>query len=401
MTQLSPQFDRLARSNIAAQAGDQVALAAAPMLAVLTFGAGAAETGALVAVQSMPFLLLALPAGVLADRMPRRRLLLIAELLRAVALVAVPLLLWGGWLNLPVLALLGALAATGSVVFSVAAPAMLPALVSRAALVAANTKLELARSLAFASGPGLAGALVALSGAGLAFGLAAVLSMAAGALLIGLREPRHKPGPRRTLRAELAEGLGFVCHHALLRPIVSTAVVWNMSWSVLQAVYVPYAISQMGLDAASVGITMGAYGVGMVAGAMLTPMLGQWMRFGWLIAIGPLVSVAAAAAMFSSLALPGPWLPSLSFFLFGAGPIVWTISQTTLRQAVTPAAMLGRVSAVMTMATAGARPLGAALGGAAGAALGMEVALAIATAGFVLQALVITLSPVRDLTIPL
>jgi predicted MFS family arabinose efflux permease len=397
MTALPPQFHRLAWSNLAAQAGEQVALAAAPLLAVLALGAGVAETGALAAVQSLPFLLLALPAGVLADRMPRRMLLLLAEALRAAALLAAPALLWAGWLNLPVLALLGAMAAAGTVVFSVAAPAMVPALVPRPALAAANARLELARSLAFASGPGLAGALVALSGAGPAFALAAALSLAACALLAGVREPAHTPAPRRTVRIELAEGLGFVRDHALLRPIVATAVVWNLSWFVLQAVYVPYAVTRLGLDAAVIGITLGAYGVGMVAGAMLAPLLGRLMPFGWLIATGPLVSVAAAAAMLASLALPGPWLPGLAFFLFGAGPIVWTIGQTTLRQAVTPAAMLGRVSALMTMATAGARPLGAALGGAAGAFGGLEPALALAAAGFVVQAGIILASPVRGL----
>ena len=390
-------FRRLAWSNLAAQGGEQVALAAAPLLAVLALGAGVAETGALAAVQSLPFLLLALPAGVLADRLPRRALLLGAEAVRAAALLAAPALLWAGWLTLPVLALLGALAAAGTVVFSVAAPAMVPALVPRAALAAANARLELARSLAFAAGPGLAGALVALSGAGTAFALAAALSLAACVLLVGVREPAHLPGPRRTLRAELAEGVGFVRDHALLRPIVATAVAWNLSWFVLQAVYVPYAVTRLGLDAAAVGVTLGAYGVGMVAGAVLAPWLGRRMRFGWLIATGPLVSVAAAAAMLGSVAVPGVALPGLAFFLFGAGPIVWTIGQTTLRQAVTPAAMLGRVSAVMTMATAGARPLGAALGGAVGAAWGMEAALAVAAVGFAVQAGIILASPVRGL----
>jgi predicted MFS family arabinose efflux permease len=404
MTVHSPQFRRLAWSNLAAQAGEQVALAAAPLLAVLALGAGVAETGALAAVQSLPFLLLALPAGVLADRFPRRALLLGAEAVRAAALLAAPALLWAGWLTLPLLALLGALAAAGTVVFSVAAPAMVPALVPRAALAAANARLELARSLAFAAGPGLAGALVALSGAGMAFALAAALSLAACALLAGVQEPPHQPAPRRSLRAELAEGVGFVRDHALLRPIVATAVAWNMSWFVLQAVYVPYAVTRLGLDAAAVGITLGAYGVGMVAGAVLAPWLGRRMRFGWLIATGPLVSVAAAAAMLGSVAvpagaLPAGALPGLAFFLFGAGPIVWTIGQTTLRQAVTPAAMLGRVSALMTMATAGARPLGAALGGAVGAAWGMEAALALAAAGFVVQAGIILASPVRALAV--
>jgi predicted MFS family arabinose efflux permease len=89
----------------------------------------------------------------------------------------------------------------------------------------------------------------------------------------------------------------------------------------------------------------------------------------------------------------------VAFFLFGFGPILWTIGQTTLRQAVTPPAMLGRVSALVTMATAGARPAGAALGGAVAAGWGMEAALAVAAAGFCVQALIIVASPVRDLAV--
>jgi predicted MFS family arabinose efflux permease len=394
-------FRRLAWSNLAAQAGEQMALAAAPLLAVLALGAGPAETGALAAAQSLPFLLLALPAGVLADRLPRRALLMAAEVLRAAALLATPVLLWAGLLNLPLLALLGALAAAGTVVFSVAAPAMVPALVPRAALAAANTRLELARSLAFAGGPGLAGAAVALAGAGTAFALAAALSLAACGLLAGLAEPCRLVPPRRSIAADLAEGLRFVRHHALLRPIMLTAIAWNLSWFVLQAVYVPYALTRLGLDAASVGITLGAYGVGMVAGALLAPAIGRRLRFGWLIAAGPLASVAASLAMLGSTAMPGAVLPALAFFLFGFGPILWTIAQTTLRQAVTPAAMLGRASALMTMATAGARPLGAALGGGLGAAWGFEAALTVAAAGFLAQAAIILASPVRGLaTLP-
>jgi len=119
--------------------------------------------------------------------------------------------------------------------------------------------------------------------------------------------------------------------------------------------------------------------------------------FGLTIALGPLISVAAALAMLGSLWLPGAAMPGLAFFLFGFGPILWTIGQTTLRQAVTPEAMLGRVSALVMMATAGARPLGAAIGAAVGAASGPEVCIVLAAVGFVVQALVILASPVPRL----
>src|SRR5689334_19652666 len=131
-------FRRLAWSNLAAQSAEQVALAAAPMIAVLALGAGAGETGMLATMQTMPFLLLSLPAGVLADRMSRRRLMAAAETLRALALLSLPVLAAAGWLSLTLLALLGFAAATGTVAFSVAAPSLVPALVPRSGLAAAN-----------------------------------------------------------------------------------------------------------------------------------------------------------------------------------------------------------------------------------------------------------------------
>ena len=92
--------------------------------------------------------------------------------------------------------------------------------------------------------------------------------------------------------------------------------------------------------------------------------------------------------------MPGWGLPALAFLLFGAGPILWTIGQTTLRQAVTPEAMLGRVSALIMMASWGARPVGAAIGGWVGAAYGPAPCLVLAALGFALQAAVIAASPV-------
>ncbi len=395
MTDPTP-LRRLVWSNLAAQAADQVALAATPLLAVFALGAGAGQTALLAAAQTLPFLLLSLPAGVLADRMGKRRLMAGAELVRAVALLVVPALAWAGALSFAALALLGAVAAVGTVMFSVAAPALVPSLVPRERLASANTQLELVRSLAFAAGPAAAGAVVSAFGGAPAFVLAAVISLAAVLLLAGLPEPKVTPSGRRPL-AELAEGLGFVRGHALLRPIVLTAVVWSIGWFVLQAVYVPYAVTRLGLSAAWIGITLAAYGVGMVAGAMVAPALARHLPFGRLVLLGPAVSVAASAAMLASLTLAGPPLPLLAFFLFGAGPIVWTISQTTLRQAVTPPHLLGRASAVMMTMTFGARPLGAAIGGTIASLSGLEATLALSTLFFAAQVLVLLNSPVPGL----
>lgn len=390
-------FHRLAWSNLCAQSAEQVGLAATPLLAVIALGADAGETGLLAMVQTLPFLLLSLPAGVLADRLPRRSLMAIAESLRALALLAVPIAAALGFLSFGLLALVGFLAATGTVMFSVAAPSLVPALVDRAGLAAANCRLELARSLAFAAGPALGGALVGWAGPSPAFGLAVGLSLLAAVLLARLPEPERPARAADRPLADLMEGARFALGHALLRPILVTAVVWNIAWFVLQAVYVPYAMLRLGLDAAAIGITLGAFGAGMVVGAMLAPRLARILSFGVAIVMGPLMSVAAALVMAASIRWPGITLPALAFFLFGAGPILWTIGTTTLRQAITPSAMLGRVSAILMVSNAGARPIGAAIGGLVGGAFGPEPCLVIAAAGFVLQAAMILVSPVPGL----
>ncbi|HEX4994121.1 MAG TPA: MFS transporter [Methylomirabilota bacterium] len=389
-------FPRLAWSNLAAQSAEQIGLAAAPLVAVLALGAGAGETGFLQTAATLPFLLLAIPAGVLADRMPRRRLMAAAEAVRATALVATLVLASTGRLSLALLAVLAFVGACGTVAYSVAAPALVPGLVPPAGLAAANARLELARTVAFVGGPALGGALVGWTGAGAAFGVAAGLSIAAVFLLAGLREPPRAPAPPRRTLEDLREGSSFVFRHRLLLPILITQFVFNTAFFVLQAVYVPYAVHRLGLPASGVGVTLAVYGVGMVVGALLAGRLIAALPFGVVIVIGPLFGLAAALVMVSTIWMPVPALAGLSFFLIGVGPILWTIGTTTLRQMVTPSLLLGRVSAI-NIATYGSRPLGAAVGALVGGLYGAETGLVVAAAGFLIQAVVILASPVRRL----
>jgi predicted MFS family arabinose efflux permease len=390
-------LNRLVASNLAAQSAEQLSLAAVPIVAVLALGAGAGEIGVLATAQTLPFLLLSIPFGLWADRSSRRRLMVGAELLRGLSLLGLLAAVLAGQVSMAVLALLGFVGAVGTVGYSVAAPALLPALVPPAGLARANSRLELARSAAFAAGPALAGALVAWAGAPAAFVLAALLSAAAVALLLRLHEPPRTPAAPRHPLLELRDGALLVWQHALLRPILLTAAAWNIAWFVLQAAYVPYAMRALGLSAAGVGFTLAAYGSGMVAGALLAPRIVARLSFGHAILLGPLVSVAAMATMVATLAWPQGLLAAASLLLFGVGPIVWTITSTTLRQTVTPGAMLGRLSAMFLTVNMGARPLGAALGGFVGATLGEAACLWLALAGFVLQAAVIMGSQVRML----
>jgi len=393
-----PAFLRLAWSNLAAQSAEQVALAAAPLVAVLAFDAGTGATGLLQAAQTLPFLLLSIPAGLLADRaVSRSRLLAAAEALRAASLALILALIGLGLLTLPLLALLGFVGAAGTVAYSVTTPALVPSLVRREFLAAANGRVELARTTAFAAGPALGGALVGWVGAGPAFGVAAGLSVLAVVLLSGVRElPRPEAPRRRQPLDEVREGAAFVFRHPLLRPVFATQVVFNLSFFLLQAAYVPYAVRHLGLDALGVGLTLAAYGAGLVAGALVAARVVAAVPFGAAVGIGPLSGLAASLVMALTIPLPWPPLAGLAFFVMGAGPAVWVVSTTTLRQTVTPAGLLGRVSALNILAY-GARPIGAALGALVGEVYGPEACLLLAALGFFVQVLIIFGSPVPRL----
>jgi predicted MFS family arabinose efflux permease len=395
-SKLPVAFRRLAWCNLAAQSAEQIALAATPILAVLMLGADAGGTGLLQTAATLPYPLFAIAAGVLADRTSRGMLMAVAEALRAVALITILVLAVQGLLTLPLLAVLSFIGACGTIAFSVAGPALVPSLVARNELMIANGRIELARTVAFAAGPALGGALVGWTGGPAAFSVAAVLSLCAVILLAGLREPPRPAAPPRNIMRDLREGIGFVFRHYLLRPVFIAQFIFNTAFFMLLAVYAPYAIHQLGLSASGVGLTLSAYGVGMVTGALLAPRLTMWLPFGIVIAIGPVAGLAAGLVMMATIWAPYAILASWSFFLMGAGPIVWVISTTTLRQTVTPEALLGRVSAINIMAY-GARPLGAALGALVGVTLGTEICLVLAAIGFLIQALVILLSPVPRL----
>jgi predicted MFS family arabinose efflux permease len=391
-TRLPATFNRLAWSNLAAQSAEQIALAASPIVAVLSLGVGEGETGLLQTALTLPFVLVAIPAGLLADRISRRRLMASAEALRAMALLVILVLIGLDRLTLPLLALAGFAAVCGTVVYSVAAPALVPSLVTPQQLPAANTRIELARTIAFAGGPALGGFLVGWLGAAPAFAFAVALSVVAVVLLSGLYEPQRSGPLRRHPLQEIKEGVAFVMQHPLLRPVFVTQFIFNTGSFLLLAVFVPYAVRHLALSASGVGITLGMYGAGMVVGALLATRVMRRVTFGTVIGLGPVAGFAASVIMALTTLIPTAALAGLGFFLLGVGPILWVISTTTLRQSVTPPSLLGRVSAINILSY-GARPLGSALGAIVGGISGAEACLYLAVAIFAAQALVILMSP--------
>lgn len=394
---LPHRFIRIAWSSVATQMAEQVALVAVPLAAVLTLGAGATETALLQLAQTLPFLVLALPFGLFIDRTSPQRVLVASELLRAATLGGTAVLIVLDSLSFGALITLGCLGAIGTVGVSVAVPSAVPRLVASDRLMEANRWLELGRSAAFICGPVFAGAVVSTAGAGTALVVATIACVAAAALLIRLRIPRGVPTSRGSVWSEAAHGVRYVLAHHLLRPVIVVSTIFNVGWFLIQSVFVVYALDRLGMTAATVGIAMGAYGAGMVIGASLTQPLSRRLRFGLMTVIGPAGGFIAAALMFSTLWMPASALAYTSFFLFGLGPVIWAISTTSLRQAVTPAPIIGRVSSLVVISTYGARPIGAGMGVVISAAGGMEWCIAVAVVVFVLQLIVVLRSSLPSL----
>ncbi|WP_439515113.1 MFS transporter [Oceanibaculum nanhaiense] len=387
-------ISRLGFATGFAHGADQLALAALPLVVTLGLGGGPGLIGLLVAVQSAAWLLVSLPAGALIDRSEKRRWMVRAQGLAALCLVAAAA---AATLQLvPALGLAVLLGAGGTVAFVLSGFAAVPLLAEPAALPRANARLELARAVATLSAPVLAGMLAKAGQAPLGFALAALCALLAAVLAGRLPAMPRSAAERPPLGKAIRDGASFVWRQPYLRAIALCAIVWNMGFFVLMAVFVPYALTHLGLDAAGTGLTLSAYGAGLLLGALAAPRLAGLLKTGTLLAIGPGLSVLAGFAL---LAGPTPYgaLPFVAFFLIGFGPMIWQIGQTSLRQIVTPPDLLGRVGATLQVAVFGVRPLGALLGGWIGAGWGVETAMLLVPAGFALSLLAILASPLRRL----
>ncbi len=399
-TTLGKNFGWFISSNLFAQSAEQIGLATAPLIAVFLLGATASETALLQTVQSLPFLVLAIPGGLLADRAARRTMLIAAEIFRAGCFGVIILCLFTGTLNLWSLAALGFLGASGTVAYNVTSPGMVPLLVEKQSFSTANSRLELARSIAFTAGPSVAGLVYSAWGGSLAYGIALVLTLSAVGLIaqVPLVLPAAKP---RAIMSELREGFDFTLKNQHLRPVLFTAIAFNTSWFILQASFVPFAAEQLMLGPGQIGAVMAIYGVGTMVGAISTPWLASRLSFGMLVVIGPIGGFAGALIMSANLWSPSPLLAWTSFFCFGAGPAVWAAATATLRQAVTPQTLISRVSSVIMTFTFGARPLGALISALVAGTLGTSACIIAAVIGFSIQLLIIFMSNIWHLkTIP-
>lgn len=392
-------FTALLGAAAGTHAADQLALATLPLTATLVLGAGPDVLGLLVAAQSAAWLLVSLPAGAWIDRLPRRRMLILALALGLTAsLGAVAAAATGQVLLLGLAAIAGA---SGTVVYVLTSVSLLPSLVAAGDLSRSNARLELARAIVSLAAPFAAGLLAqhlsptwgyALAALGAALALACVLALPPGPAPISA-------AGRPSLINAIRVGTAFVLGNDLLRGISLCAVFWNFAFFALLAIWAPLALGPLGLDPAHMGLAQSSYGAGLILGALAAPRAARRLPPRATLIFGPAVSVIAALLFVAAPQGNGFGLATAGYFLVGFGPMLWLICQTTVRQLVTPSALMGRVNATVQTAIYGVRPLGALAGGFVAAQAGLHAALLMIALAFALSTLVIVLSPLARMRV--
>lgn len=383
-----------------AQFASQVVTLALPLTAAVTLKVDARAMGVLNALSYLPFLVLTLFAGVWADRHRRRPVLLASTLCRAAVLACVPLLFAVHRLDIAWLCLVALLAGICTVLFEVSYQSYLPSLVDGEDLVDGNSKLQVSASAAQVAGPALAGWLAAWFSPhdAVLCGAAAFAVSSMGLALVRRREPApERPEQRRPVRRDIAEGLRFTLGSSALRACVLEAATYNMFWLVLETVFLLYATRDKGLSAGVVGLVFSGGAVGALVGSLLAKRVSDRLGTGAAICLAMVVG-CAAPVLVPLAGGPRPVLIGLlvlSFFIGSLGATVANIQVVSLRQHITPPALMGRMNASYRFVSWGVVPVGALLGGWLGTGIGLRPTLFVAAAGLFAAALWIVFSPIR------
>ena len=404
-----PGFLRLWAGETISHLGSSFSGLAMPIVAIQLLNAGPMEIALINLADFLPFLLFGLLIGALVDRLPRRGILIVGDLGRALLLLTIPIAFALDALSIPQLVVVGFLLGTLTVFFDVAYQAYLPSLIPKEDLVDGNSKLELSRSAAGLLGPSLAGALIAIVKAPAAVIIDAI-SFALSALFIFSIKPKHEnvaelndsaappaSTPRASLRSDIVAGLRYVFGHPTLRTIGGATATSNLFGGIAGTVQMLFAYNVLGLSVAYVGFAATLGSAGGLLSAVFADRISKRLGVGRTIVL----TIPLGGPMLAALAFCQPGNDMLNAVVFGGGffamaasGTLYNINQVSLRQALTPPEMSGRMNATMRWFVWGTIPIGALLGGIIGTNLGLREALIIGGIGGTLAFIPLLFGPV-------
>ncbi len=386
------------------QFGAQITELAIPVLAVLALGATEFEVGVLTAANLAAFLIVGLPAGAWIDRMRKRRVMIAADAVRAIALGMLPLLWMLGVLEMWHLIAVAFVMGIATVFFDVSYQSIIPSLVRRDQIAEANGKLESTHQVAGLAGPAVGGWLIGALAAPIAILVTVgtyVISFFALLFTRDHEQPRAADD-RKPLMHEIAEGLKWVFGNPLLRRIVLTTATANFFGTVGMTLLPIFVLRELGLSPEMLGIAFSLGAVGGLLGAMATPRIVA--RIGEARAI-PMSAIAFCLAPFFLPAIS--LVPDLAFpllvvqmFVMSFTVLLYNITQVSFRQRITPPRLLGRMNASIRFVVWGVMPISALLAGALGTWIGTVPTLWLGAGGELLACLFVVVGPfwaMRDL----
>jgi MFS family permease len=395
-----PDFRRLWLSLTVTAFGAQITNLALPLTAALLLQATPLQMGILVALETLPFALVSLHAGVLLDRVRKLPIVITSDVSRGLALLSIPLCAWRGVLSIEVLYAVGFFCGVQNVVGGAAYQVLIAQMAGRERLVEANAKITLGETSSALIGPGIAGTLIHLLTAPFAIALDALSFFASALMLRRLQVPNDVPAivARQSMGAEIREGLALVWNNPTLRSLAVVAAAWQVLHHMQVAVLILFATRELGLSAGAIGIAYMAGGLGCVIAAASAERLAR--RFG----VGPLIVYGLLLTAFGWQAfglIRGPAAVAtvalgVGMLLFDFGAVLWGINYLSLRQAITPDRLLGRMTATMRFLAIAAAPLGSLVGGALATGIGLRPTLwVVGSLGIVLAVVAMRWSPVR------
>ena len=341
-------YRRLWTSVLTSSFGAQIMMLALPLTAAVLLHASPTQMGALTTMEILPFVLFSLPSGVWLDRVRKLPVYIAGEITLALAAASIPVAWWLHALSIHWLYVVAFMIGVVYTSAGSAAQIVLTQVVERDRLVEANAKNALASSGADVAGPGLAGALIKLLGAPIALLFDAALLLLSAAILRGIRVDEKPPGGAGEFWSELKAGLRFVLGNKLLVVLASCAGGWQMCNNSATVVNILFATRTLGLSEQSVGLSYVCLGFGTVLASLVGHRISKHFGPGPSMTIG--IGSCSLGWLMLAAAPVGPWgvaIFATNLMLFGLGAVLMFINFLALRQAVTPAPMLGRMTSTM------------------------------------------------------